>query len=514
MEEAPDPQKILRLARQTMSSAERRQKYSRIDFMGPSFWYRAQLEFFAGGASGVHQRMLYGGNQSGKTLCGSAEVSWHASGLYPSWWVGFRFQKPITIWVIGESTAVVRENLQAKLAGGLGDDYGTGTIPLEALPRKPVMISGGSGGIDVMFVQHFTDGKPDGISKIFFKSFEQGREKLQSATVDFNWIDERPSEPIYNELLARTFASGGHIIVTYTSVGPGAAAGVTYKFLSEPSADRASFRITGAEVRHISAERREELDANLPEHEKQARLEGIPQLGSGPIFPVALLSTLVKEFNYERDLPGDCRHVVGIDLGFGHPAAACWIAWSPSALHCWVIDSFRMEQRTIRDHAARIIQMCRGLKIPVAWPHDAHQHDRGSGSTFKDMYKACNLDMMATHAQNQDGSNAVDPALTEIGDAMYDGRITIRPCNAELLEELRHYHRDEHFKIVKMHEDLISSFRYGHMMRRKGKELDACPGVGYGPTRFAHQVPHQPRQGQLAANVNFDVFTGRAFGDF
>jgi hypothetical protein len=36
-EEAPDPQKILRLARQTMSSAERRQKYSRIDFMGPSF---------------------------------------------------------------------------------------------------------------------------------------------------------------------------------------------------------------------------------------------------------------------------------------------------------------------------------------------------------------------------------------------------------------------------------------------------------------------------------------------
>ncbi|HEY2229778.1 MAG TPA: hypothetical protein VGI22_18975 [Xanthobacteraceae bacterium] len=43
-DEAPDPQKLLRLVRQTMSSAERRQKYSKIDFMDLSYWHRAQLE--------------------------------------------------------------------------------------------------------------------------------------------------------------------------------------------------------------------------------------------------------------------------------------------------------------------------------------------------------------------------------------------------------------------------------------------------------------------------------------
>jgi phage terminase large subunit-like protein len=510
-EEAPDPQKLLRLARQTMSSAELRRKYSAIDFKGPSYWYRAQLEFFRGGASGVHQRMLYGGNQSGKSLCGAAETGWHATGLYPEWWVGLRYTKPITIWVIGESTGVVRENLQAKLAGGLGDDYGSGTIPLEALPRKPVMIPGGSGGIDVMFVQHHTDGKPDGISKIYFKSFEQGREKLQSASIDFIWIDEKPSEAIYNELLARTFATDGHIIVTYTSVGEGAAAGVTYKFLSEPSADRASFRITGAEVRHISAERREELEGNLPEHEKQARLEGIPQLGTGPIFPAVLLPTMTKEFDPDRDLPLDALHVVGIDLGYGHPAAAVWIAWSPQMRHTWIIDSFRMEQRTIPDHARRIIQMCRGLKIPVAYPHDAHQHDRGSGSAFKAIYAACNLNMMATHAVNQDGGNAVEPALAEIRDAMYDGQLTIRPCNRELLEELRHYHRDDNHKIVKLHDDLISAFRYAFMMRRKGKPLDQLEGVGYGNLPMARHVPRDRRMiGDLGSNAGeINPFTGR-----
>jgi len=46
------------------------------------------MEFFAAGASGVHQRPLIGGNQTGKTTAVAAEFSWHADGLYPPWWPG------------------------------------------------------------------------------------------------------------------------------------------------------------------------------------------------------------------------------------------------------------------------------------------------------------------------------------------------------------------------------------------------------------------------------------------
>src|ERR1019366_7877858 len=38
-DDAPDPQRLLKLARQTLSSAERRRKYSRIDFMDTAFGY-------------------------------------------------------------------------------------------------------------------------------------------------------------------------------------------------------------------------------------------------------------------------------------------------------------------------------------------------------------------------------------------------------------------------------------------------------------------------------------------
>jgi hypothetical protein len=39
-----------------------------------------------------------------------------------------------------------------------------------------------------------------------------------------------PDEQIYSELLARTSAVDGHLIVSYMPIGEGGAAGVTYRF--------------------------------------------------------------------------------------------------------------------------------------------------------------------------------------------------------------------------------------------------------------------------------------------
>ncbi len=246
-DEAPDPQRLIKLARQTLSSAERRKKFRRIDFLDSSFWYSAQLAFFNAGALGVHQRLLYGGNQVGKTLACAAEVSWHATGQYPDWWTGKRFTKPIRIWVVGESVILVRDTLQRQLCGA---EFGTGTIPLESFAKKPIMVSGGMQA--VAFVTHETDGKVDGTSSITFKTFEMRRERLQSESVDLIWIDEKPDEQIFSELLARTTATDGHLILSYTPVGGGGAAGLTYRFMSEPSSDRSVHRITAAEAKHSS----------------------------------------------------------------------------------------------------------------------------------------------------------------------------------------------------------------------------------------------------------------------
>jgi phage terminase large subunit-like protein len=147
-------------------------------------------------------------------------------------------------------------------------------VALECFGKKPVMAPGGTGAIDTMFVSDQADSAADGTSTFTFKSFEVRREKLQGESVELVWVDERPIEEVYSELLARTSATDGHLIVSYTPVGEGASAGLTYKFLSEPSSDRSVHRITSGEVRHISEARREELAANHQEHEREVRLEG------------------------------------------------------------------------------------------------------------------------------------------------------------------------------------------------------------------------------------------------
>jgi phage terminase large subunit-like protein len=458
VDEAPDPARLIRLARQTLSAAERRRKFQRIDFLGTDFWYPTQLAFFAAGSSGVHQRLIYSGSQRGKTTCCAAEVAWHLTGNYPSWWAGKRFAKPIRCWIVGESVILVRDTLQRQL---IGADFGTGMVPLESFSRKPIMVSGGLQAIDTFHVTHSIDGKVDGMSTATFKTFEQRRERLQGETVDLIWIDERPDEQIFSELYARTSACDGHLLVSYTPIGEGAAAGVTYKFLSEPSADRTAFRITSAEAKHISDAREEELAAGYSDAERETRLEGIPQLGSGPVFPPELLPGLVRPFNPD-DLPSYARYCVGVDFGFGHPFAAVYIAWAFDTGQIWVLDSFRMERSSALYHVQRIHSMTRGLRIPIAWPHDGAQHDKGSGLPLAQQYKNFGANMMGRHAVNHGTDhNNVEPALEELRELMFHGKLIIAGHNNELLEEMRHYHRDEDFKLVKQRDDLVSALRYG-----------------------------------------------------
>jgi hypothetical protein len=166
-------------------------------------------------------------------------------------------------------------------------------------------------------------------------------------------------------------------------------------------------------------------------------------------------------------------------------------------------------------HVQRIHSMTRGLRVPVAWPHDGNQHDKGSGLPLSHQYKQFGANMLASHAVNHGTkTNTVEPALEEMRELMFGGKLAIAGHNNELLEEMRNYHRDEDFRIVKQRDDLISAARYAIMMRRSGKPLDDCEGVGFGSLPFAGQRS-QRRMTQFARGASnhpdgdFNPWTGR-----
>src|SRR5262249_13718443 len=159
----PDPLKIAKLARETMSALERRRRYNKISFCDDAYWYESQKRWFETGSGQARERLLAGGNRVGKTDAGAFEVSVHATGDYPIWWKGRRCDKPLQIWVVGFSQGLVRDTLQFKLLGSI-EDIGSGFLPLDSLARRPIMYMGGASAVDKISVTHRgPDGQVNGV---------------------------------------------------------------------------------------------------------------------------------------------------------------------------------------------------------------------------------------------------------------------------------------------------------------------------------------------------------------
>ena len=151
-------------------------------------------------------------HNSGKTIAGSIECSFHATGLYPKWWPGKRFDTPTLIWACNQSSTKTRDINQLELLGKTGE-HGTGMVPaaylLNTKPKPSV-----PDGIEIAYVRHVSGGK----SVIKFLSYEQGRKNFQGDAVHVIWLDEEVPADIYTECVLRTMTTGGVVMCTYTPI--------------------------------------------------------------------------------------------------------------------------------------------------------------------------------------------------------------------------------------------------------------------------------------------------------
>ena len=86
----------------------RRLTEEKLRFYAP---YRKQREFHDAGAT-HRERLLCAANQVGKTYAAAMELAAHATGQYPGFWCGYRFDRAIRAWAAGETAEVVRATIQ------------------------------------------------------------------------------------------------------------------------------------------------------------------------------------------------------------------------------------------------------------------------------------------------------------------------------------------------------------------------------------------------------------------
>jgi phage terminase large subunit-like protein len=380
----------------------------------------------------------------------------HLTGLYPEWWTGKRFHKP-TNWLAGsESSELTKKGIQRLLFGRDLNDVGTGLIPKNCIESfAPAR------GIPEMIDSAKIKNINGGFSTIALKSYEQGRSKWQADTVDGIWFDEEPPLEVYTEGLTRTNTTLGPILLTLTPLMGNTQ--VIARFLGdEPVSNTHVITMTIDDALHYSDDQRKAIIDSYPAHEREARTKGIPMRGSGAVFPITEASITCEPFK----IPDHWPQINGLDFGIGHPTGAANLAWDRDSDVVYVTKVYREKDVTPPLYAPAINAW--GTWIPIAWPHDGLQRDKGSGEQLAEICKRLGMKMLPQRATFEDGTHGFEAGIMLMMTRMQTGRFKVFSTCNKFFEEFRMYHRKDGL-VVKILDDVLSAVRTAMMELREAK---------------------------------------------
>lgn len=401
------------------------------------------------------------------TRCGSMEIAMHLTGIYPTWWKGRKFTRPVDCLVASNTNETTRDICQEALFGDPADDdaLGTGAIPRDCIGERTSK-PGVPNAYDVVLVKHITGGW----SKVQFKAYEQGFKKFMGKPRDVNWLDEEPPQDVYAQVIRGTFARKDTVTLITLTPEEGMTE-VVRQFLEELRPGQSVIRATWDDAPHMTPEMRASKLEAIPVHQREMRSRGVPLMGAGVVFPFPDDEITVEPFEIPRHWP----QIIGIDFGYNHPFAACNLAYDRDSDCIYITADYRDSLKTPPIHAAAIKPW--GEWKPVAWPHDGLNTEKGTGDELRQAYINAGLNMLPWKATNPpqagqkegEGGNSVEASLLEMFERLDSGRLKVFKTCRFWLEERRGYHRNVKGKLVALFDDTISASRYGVMMIRHAR---------------------------------------------
>lgn len=200
------------------------------------------------------------------------------------------------------------------------------------------------------------------------------------------------------------------------------------------------------EVPHLTKERIDETLKGVPPWQRKLRLTGIPEFGTGAIYPIPEADIAITPF----DIPPTWLRAYGFDVGW-KVNAAIFGALDPSSDTLFIYDEV-YTGRTEPTNIANAIK-ARGLWLPGVIDPASTGGAQRDGKKLVDEYRSLGLDLAFA-------DNAVVTGLTKVWERLSQGRLKIFTSCQKLLGEYRLYRRDEKGRIVESPDHALDALRY------------------------------------------------------
>jgi hypothetical protein len=197
---------------------------------------------------------------------------------------------------------------------------------------------------------------------------------------------------------------------------------------------------------HLSEQDKADLLKSIPPYQRDARRLGIPQLGSGAIYPIPESEVLVQPF----EIPDYWPRAFGLDVGWNRTAAV-WGAIDRQSGIVYLYSEHYMGHAEPSVHAEQIRR--RGDWIPGVIDPASRGRSQVDGKQVVSQYQDLGLDLAMA-------DNAVEAGIYAVWQRLAGGGLKVFSTLASWLSEYRIYRRDEDGKVVKEGDHLMDAMRY------------------------------------------------------
>lgn len=413
--------------------------------------HKKQLEFHK---CQKRNRWVFGGNRSGKTECGAVECVWLARGIHP-----FRENKKnVSIWVVSLSKQVQRDVAQSKVFNYLKPEWVEDVVMETGSKDFPQ-----NGFVDYILVKNVFGG----VSKIGFKSCDQGREKFQGTSLDYVWFDEEPPEEIYRECRMRILDRKGELFGTMTPLK-----GLTWVYdeiyLNESQNEEIwSISMNWDDNPYLDSGEIKALKQSMSEEELESRCYGKFQTFGGLVYPEFDPQIHVIE---PFEVPKDWFDKISIDPGLNNPLSAHFYAVDFDG-NVYVIAEHYEAGKDVQYHANAILNICKRLnwKVGFGGKIEALIDSAATQTTLASEKSVCDLfyenGIAVNPKVNKDLFSGINKVKAYLKNAEGKSRLFIFKSCVNLIREIKGYFWGNGDRPTKKDDHSLDELRYYIMSR-------------------------------------------------